>query len=500
MNFYQFMIPRLNGIDMEKNFGYYLGLVRKGIGGFIIFGGELETIRKGIRELQMEARLPLFIASDLEQGLGQQIKGGTLFPPAMAVAAAVSGAQVAVRSGSELMAPELKPQGAQLLKKIFTSIACEAEYAGINTVFAPVLDINTNPQNPIIATRSFGEDAGMVSYFGCKMVRVLQNNGIIACGKHFPGHGDTETDSHIGLPVILKDLPVLEKTELVPFRKAVDAGVKMIMLGHLSIPAIEPTGLPVSLSAHATAYLRKMMGFRGIIISDALNMQGLKGLDLMTEEEASLRALCTGTDLLLHPTDPANMASYLEQSGYLPEGKTMRRLERFRRRHCVQHAFKHQRCSFSEHINLSEEVTKKAITVNGVLGPVKKPLLVILNDDEFENGIVLKNELRRRLPSVECRIYNKQTPFLEIQPGDKAQGKELILSVFSGIRAWKGGASGWLKDALKIYSRHANILISFGSPYLLSSLETEAAKIFAYWNSEQAQKSVAEIIASCDEQ
>ncbi|TAL22738.1 MAG: hypothetical protein EPN94_10485, partial [Nitrospirae bacterium] len=135
MNFYRFIISRLNGKDIEKDFDYYLGLVRQGIAGFIIFGGRLGTVRKGISELQKAAKGRLIIASDLERGLGQQLEGGTLFPPAMAVARALRSAQGLGVGG----------EGLVLLRRIIKAIAIEARYAGINTIFAPVLDINTNP-------------------------------------------------------------------------------------------------------------------------------------------------------------------------------------------------------------------------------------------------------------------------------------------------------------------------------------------------------------------
>ncbi|MFH1014812.1 MAG: glycoside hydrolase family 3 N-terminal domain-containing protein, partial [Nitrospirota bacterium] len=184
MNFYKFIIARLNGRDIEKEFNYYLRLVKKGVAGFIVFGGELNTVRRGISELQKEADDRLIIASDLEQGLGQQIEGGTIFPPAMAVASAIKKDS----SRFTVHCSQLK-----LLRKVFKAIAIEARYAGINTIFAPVLDINTNPRNPIISTRAFGEDPESVSFFGCEMIKTFQSHGITACGKHFPGHGDTET-------------------------------------------------------------------------------------------------------------------------------------------------------------------------------------------------------------------------------------------------------------------------------------------------------------------
>ncbi|MBI5187835.1 MAG: hypothetical protein HZA07_02015, partial [Nitrospirae bacterium] len=403
-NHYRFIIPRLNGQDIEKNFNYYLDLVKKGVAGFIVFGGELETVRNGIRRLQKEAKLPLIIASDLEQGLGQQLKGGTLFPPAMAIASAITTPThpSPIKGEGEGGGIKVPSSKLKLLRSAFKAIASEAKYAGINTIFAPVLDINTNPKNPIISTRAFGEDPKTVSFFGCEMIRILQANGIVACGKHFPGHGDTEIDSHISMPTIKKDLQSLEKTELVPFRNAIKKGVKMIMLGHLNVPAIDPSGIPVSISKRAVRFLRNEMKFKGIIITDALNMHSLTHVkqapnfeiaelracnDKISEEKVSLMALRAGVDLLLHPTDPDRIASYLERTSYFPHA-SIKRLNEFRKtRHSspvtlhrmVQGVTRH--CDFDEHKKISEELTRKALRIYGDIKLTKRSFLIVLNDE-----------------------------------------------------------------------------------------------------------------------
>jgi len=271
VNFYQFMVPRLNGQEIRERFSYYRSLVRKGVAGFIVFGGELDTVRVYIQKLQDVAEIPLIVSSDLERGLGQQLKGGTHFPPAMALATAYKNRQRAKGKGPK----EHTGRDLAFIRKSFTALAEEAKYAGINTIFAPVLDINTNPQNPIIAGRAFGEEPGIVSLLGTEMIRTLQKNGIAACGKHFPGHGDTSIDSHIKLPVLKQDMARLKRYELKPFMAAVGAGVRMVMLGHLAVPAIDPSGVPASFSEKAVQFIRRSMGYDGILITDALNMGGI---------------------------------------------------------------------------------------------------------------------------------------------------------------------------------------------------------------------------------
>ncbi|MFZ3123454.1 MAG: glycoside hydrolase family 3 N-terminal domain-containing protein [Thermodesulfovibrionales bacterium] len=501
MNFYKFIIARLNGRDIEKEFDYYLRLVKKGIAGFIVFGGELNTVRQGISELQKEADESLIIASDLEQGLGQQLvgdstlrEGGTIFPPAMAVASAIKkdSSRFTVH-GSQL----------KLLRKVFKAIAIEARYAGINTIFAPVLDINTNPRNPIISTRAFGEDPESVSFFGCEMIKTFQSHGITACGKHFPGHGDTETDSHIKLPKIKKDIKALSKTELAPFRNAVKAGVRMIMMGHLNVPALDPSGIPVSLSQKAVSYLRKNLGFKGIVITDAMNMGGI---GRYSEEEASLMALNAGVDILLHPTNPDNVVSYLStppRSPLLRGGLRGGRRLRIFRDGLIRFPSK-ALPDFESHGKLSEELTEKAIKVSGEIKIKGEPYLVVLSDEEnpplppFTKGgmggflgNVLAEKLKGKFPDLKLQIIKHDS---EIQKVIFPDNSFAIVAVFSGIRAWKGGPSPWLLKCITELKDKAKIFVSFGSPYLLDRVGNDTARIYAYWDSEAAQKAVAEVI------
>jgi len=541
-NFYQFIIPRLNGKDIEKDFDYYLGLVKKGIAGFIIFGGKLEAVRQGISELQKEAERPLIIAADLERGLGQQLvgdstlrEGGTIFPPAMAIVAAFRSCQPSAISYQQKI----------LLRKIFKAVALEAGYAGINTILAPVLDINTNPKNPIISTRAFGEDTETVSFFGIEMIKALQANGIAACGKHFPGHGDTEIDSHIGLPLIKKDMQSLEKTELVPFSGAVKAGVKMIMLGHLKVPALDPSGIPVSLSEKAVRYLRDRMGFKGILITDALNMGGI---GKYSEERASLMALRAGVDLLLHPTDPERVVSYLQQKfSAIGCQLSANRLFRKSLRLATEKIKTPAAPDFGKNRRLSEKITKMSIKIDGQIRPLKKPFLIILNDEEnapspiplprgeglkgrvedvslSEKGRILAERLKEKFPDLKLQILKRSSRIQKLSVPDNAS---VIVAIFSGIKAWKGGPSPWLLKCIKELDGKAGIFISFGSPYILDRIgdcprffssanppecgtdttpvnspliggcrigTVPAVKIYAWWDSDSAQKAVAEVL------
>jgi beta-glucosidase-like glycosyl hydrolase len=474
-NYYRFIVPRLNGTEVRKNLSYYRSLVKKGIAGFIIFGGELKTLRRYVALLQEEAELPLIIASDLERGLGQQVKGGTLFPPAMALASAVKGRS----ASSPVSDADLK-----LFRNACRAMADEARYAGINTIFAPVLDINTNPKNPIISVRAFGEDAETVSFFGCEMIKAFQERGIAACGKHFPGHGDTGVDSHIRLPVVDKSLKSLEKNELRPFRRAMEEQVKMIMLGHLSVPALDSRGIPVSLSERAVRFLRKKMKYEGILITDAMNMGGI---GMFSEEEAAFMSLDAGADILLHPTAHEKIVSYLKEKNAAFDEE---RLRRFR---AELRSGTGTMPNFEAHGKLADVLSEKAIRLTGDFRIREELFLLILNDDEQRKGNALARSLREKVSLLKIRVIMKGEDIREIKI---PEGSFVVAAVFSETKAWKGGVSDWLNEQIECIKARTGLFASFGSPYLFDSArgKTSAVMLYAYGDSESAQKAVARII------
>ncbi|MFI6516285.1 glycoside hydrolase family 3 protein [Spirillospora sp. NPDC050679] len=185
---------------------------------------------------------------------------------------------------------------AELTRRVYRSLGAELAEVGVNLNFAPSVDVNTADDNPVIGTRSFGADPELVARHAVAAVAGLQEAGVAACAKHFPGHGATVTDSHLGVPLVDADLDLLDRRELVPFRAAIGAGVRSVMTAHLDLPAISP-GVPGTLSpAVITGLLRERLGYRGVIVTDALDMEGASGA--IGIPEASVRALIAGADLL----------------------------------------------------------------------------------------------------------------------------------------------------------------------------------------------------------
>ena len=248
------------------------------VGGVIIFGGNVHGASYNLNELQDMSSIPLFVAADYERGLGQWI-GGTLFPTNMAVAA-TQNKNYAYEQGR--------------------ITAIEASSIGVNMVFAPVLDINNNPENPIINFRSYSDDPNIVSKFGLSFIRGIQDNGLIACAKHYPGHGDTNIDSHSSLPIINKSKDELFANELKPFQEACAGGVKSIMVGHIVLPSLDNTLKPASHSYEITYnILRNKWNYDGLIITDGLEMGALN--DNTWEGESAIRAVEAGADIVLLP-------------------------------------------------------------------------------------------------------------------------------------------------------------------------------------------------------
>ena len=252
------------------------------IGGVIVFTGSPFDIATKLNALQRRSRVPLLVSADLEWGAGMRVVGGTSFPHIMAVGA----------TGD--------PHDAYT---IAAAAASEGRAVGIHINFAPDADVNNNPANPIINTRSFGEDPRAVSRLVREYVRGLHEYGMLATIKHFPGHGDTQTDSHIGLPVIGAGYPRLDSLELVPVRAGIAAGADVVMSAHIAFPALTGSNDPGTMSAAVlTGLLRDSLHFRGLVVTDALDMGAI--VTAYGAGEAAVRAFLAGSDLLLIPADP----------------------------------------------------------------------------------------------------------------------------------------------------------------------------------------------------
>ena len=456
-------------------------LKKDGVGGVISFGGSIHGSYYNINQFQKWAKIPLLVAADYERGLGQWMSGGTLFPSNMALAA----------TGDSSLAYE---QG-----KI---TAIEARALGVHVTFSPVMDINNNPNNPIINFRSYSDNPETVSKFGVEFIKGAQENGLIACAKHFPGHGNTETDSHTSLPTIDGDKISLTNMELEPFRNSINANVKMIMVGHISLPGLDDSGSPASHSnIITTQILRTELGFKGVVVSDGLEMGGLT--KSVWSGESAIRAVEAGVDILLLPIDVKETIESIEKavkSGRLSEERINESVKKiWKMKHDQGVLSGHAQPKFSElekkigihkHRAKSLEIAKKSITIvkdDNSLLPLQVEKIdslahIILSlDDNAKSYLNLfsKDIIKTHRHVKEIYI---NSPITELGAKDvinQIKGVDnIIVSMVVRIRMDKGIATIDSTHSM-ILSKLSNldiplVVFSFGSPYLPSydNLET----------------------------
>ncbi|HKS72936.1 MAG TPA: glycoside hydrolase family 3 protein, partial [Terriglobales bacterium] len=360
--------------------------------------------------------LPLLIAADFERGVSMRLHGATVFPHAMAFGAAG------------------KTQYAEEFGRI---TALEARAIGVHWNFFPDADVNSNPANPIINTRSFGEDPEQVGDMVAAYIRGAHANGMMVTAKHFPGHGDTATDSHLGLAKVTGDADRLNRVELVPFRKAIESGVDAVMTAHVTVPALEPDPNRVGTTSEAvvTGLLRQKMGFQGIAVTDALDMAGLTHLYAQNVGRAAVDAFKAGNDVLIMPADlDASFQAVLSavRSGEISQARldssVLRILQAkasldLEKARLVDTDALPRLVGEPHNLAAGQQVANDAMTLvrdNGKLLPLKqsgtvRPVLpyqrvdeasnrvvtIIFSDDvRMEMGRALEREMRARVPDV----------------------------------------------------------------------------------------------------
>src|SRR6266581_8785033 len=368
------------------------------VGTVVVFESEAGTLPRLLNELQRSARVPLLVSADMERGMSFRIRRGVVpLPYAMAIGATRS--EEAARFTGEVTARE-------------------GRALGIHWALAPVADVNNNPANPVINIRSFGEDPELVSRLVAAFVRGAREGGLLTTAKHFPGHGDTAVDSHLQLATVAADRARLESVELRPFRRAVDAGVDSVMLGHIAVPAVDPTGTPATLSAPmATDLLRQQLHFQGLVVTDAMEMAGVGAA---WTGEAAIRAVQAGADMILLPpqADVAIRAlARAVREGQLPASRVdasvlriLQAKERLGldRARSVDPAAADQNVGRPEDVEKALEIARQAVTVvkndGGVLPlraeqPLRILHLVLSSDPRSDPSVIQgfpEEELARR--------------------------------------------------------------------------------------------------------
>jgi beta-glucosidase-like glycosyl hydrolase/CubicO group peptidase (beta-lactamase class C family) len=475
------------------------------VGGFIVIthGSPLGVVKSQayptavlINQLQSNSQFPLLVGADFERGTAMRLDEGTSFPTAMATAA-----------GGD-------SKDAYTMGKI---TALEARAVGVQWIYAPDADVNNNPGNPIINTRSFGEDPARVAEFVSAFVRGVEQNGGIATAKHFPGHGDTAADSHIDLPVIRADRARLESLELVPFRAAIAAGVGSVMTGHLNVPALEPdSNTPATLSQNIlTGVLRKELRFEGLVVTDAMDMGGITVR--FAPGEAAVRAVAAGADCLLMPPVPDAAFEALQtavKSGRISKQRldeSVRRILQAKARlglhqkrlvdvNAINHKFgsaawqKEAQEISDRGVTLLRD-TARRLPLDGTK-PSRALLLAFYADPEPYPGEDLERELRSRFDSVttlraDTRFVN--AGILKLPAADSYDAA--IVAFFVRVSDRKGNVDVPAEQAAlaeQVYKTGKPVItVGLGSPYLIESFPKAETWLAAFGISDVAQISIA---------
>ncbi|HEY0006509.1 MAG TPA: glycoside hydrolase family 3 N-terminal domain-containing protein [Pyrinomonadaceae bacterium] len=496
------------------------------IGGIILFRGPVYESVVLVNRMQQLSRYPLLISADLEAGAGMRFDDTVNFPWNMAVGA-TGNPDYARRQGE------------------FT--AREARALGVQHVFAPVVDVNNNAGNPVINVRSYGEDPAEVGRFAAAFVEGAQRGGVIATAKHFPGHGDTAVDSHRGLPVINVGRERLNSIELVPFRAAVAAGVGSIMVGHIGLPQLEPTTvsplprspgasakpsyadtevivenatLPATMSTVLTGrLLRDELKFDGLILTDALDMSGLT--IYFNADEACVRAVVAGADMLLKPADPDACVRGLREavrSGRLSEKRVEDSARRILAAKFDLGLVKERQAALDQidrevssrdATRLAQEIATHAITLvrnDAKLLPLSKlrtdarvfHLAVTNGEDRLWIAQSFNAAMARSGLRMEVMVLDERSSDTEVRKAlERAKDADLVIaSLYGRVRSGQANSVGLPEPGARalnaLISRNAPVIgISFGNPYLLQSFPQLKTYLVAYGDMPSLQAAAA---------
>ncbi len=453
-----------------------------------------------VNSLQQRARIPLLVAGDFERGTAMRLEEGTSFPHAMAVAA----------TG--------RPEDAYTMGRI---TALEGRACGVPWIYAPVVDVNSNPANPIINIRSFGETPEQIAPFAAAFIRGVQENGGLATAKHFPGHGDTDLDSHLGLPLVRAGRARLEKTELPPFRQAIQAGVGAVMTGHLAVPALEPeAGLPATVSRNIiTCALRQQLGFDGLVVSDSLDMAGVAGR--FPAGEAAVRAILAGSDLVLALPDAEPALFGLRQaaeSGRLPLSVIDRAAGRVLRAKAWLGLHQNRLAALERlpqifgvvgHEQAAQDIAGRGVTLLRDAAhilpldpcrPRRALLVAIAGDPDGMPAESFETDLRPRLDSLDVwRFDTRYHPVPKSLPLPSRGCFDLLIIALLVRVTDRKGTLGLPPEQIALVRRllackTPALLVCFGNPYLLAQFPKAKTWLAVFSNAEVAQRAASRAI------
>ena len=433
-----------------------------GVGGFILFGGTRAAVTSLTAELRTSALRPLLLGSDLERGAGQQIRGLTELPPPAALGF-LNDLDATARAGA--------------------ITAIEARAVGLNWIFAPVCDLDIEPKNPIVQTRAFGVDPVQAGAHAAAWIKGCQEQGVMACAKHYPGHGRTTTDSHEGLPIVEALGEDVQRMDVAPFKAAVDAGVASVMPAFVAYPRWDASGAAATFSTIILGHLRETMGFRGLIVTDAFIMGGATAA--APEGSAAAAAITAGCDMLLYPTDWAGVVRALEgvQAGRVEEA--LGRYEEEIGKRETGNAMGLNDAVLAEHQKFADGLADRAVhLLRGERPALGAAVSVTIVDDDVGGPYtipprdVLIRELRGRGISV---------------PQYAEPGTRHIVLMYAEPRSWKGRADLGPRSLAQLERLvpQASLVILFAHPRLVGQIPGDVPVLCAWHGQALMQRAAA---------
>jgi len=477
----------------------------EGVGGVIMSVGAPTDVAVKLNDLQRHSKYPLLVGADLETGAGFRFWGAVHVPTNIAL-------------GGATIFPSLMAFGATgdpgYAYQMGRITALEARAMGVHLPFAPVLDVNNNPDNPIINIRSFGEDPDAVAAMGVMFVRGLQDNGVVATGKHFPGHGDTEVDSHLALPIIRVERERMDSVELVPFRAAIDAGMRGMMSAHIAVPGLGGGFLPSTLSVHVLDdLLRSDLGFDGIVFTDAMDMSAVNRL--YPRGEASVMAVLAGADVILMPPDVKQAIDAIFRAvrdGRIPESRidqSVTRLLRLKEEMGLHEEREvpldavPQVVGIPEHTAVAEEVAERSITLlrneRDLLPLLGTRTARVMSVTFRSRTDVLASRyfdarLRETYPRlVATRVDDRSNDAVYEDLERRAHRSNLVVvSVYSNF-AGRVELPDETVEFVNMLAREriTHVVITFGNPYLISEFPDAQAYLVAWSSAPASQRAAA---------
>ena len=436
-----------------------------GVGGFIVFGGTREAVTTLTRELRQQAGRPLLVGADLERGPAQQVQGLTELPPAAALG---------------------------WLDDLEATAACgmitgtEARSVGINWAFAPVCDLDLEPKNPIVQTRAFGADPVRVGEQVAVWIRGLQEHGVLACAKHYPGHGRTTQDSHATLPRVRAARTELQRVDGAPFEYAIRAGVGSVMSAFVAYPDWDPAGRAASFSPDILGYLRDTLNFGGLVVTDALIMAGASAAQPVPA--ATVGAVAAGCDALLYPENFTSVVTALDRAvgGDISAARADEALAHYDDALAAWADRPDQgEPDLSGHAALADGLADRAAhLVRGEPPAIRTPAGVSIVDDDVGGPYTVGPRDVFHATLREAGVH--------VGKGETGTGKRVVL-VYSEPRSWKGRADLGARSraALRRLVPGAQLVVLFGHPRLASQIPGTAPILMCWHGQPLMQRAAA---------